>query len=100
MTTIKTTETRNRSHAKRRSSKPARPLSDYPELMPVTEAATYLRIATSTAYVLANLHLDGTSQDCMPAVRVGGCIRVVSARLSAVFGSGEQDAGSSRESGR
>ena len=55
--------------------------------MTVTEAAAYLRIATSTAYVLANLHLDGTGQQCMPAVRVGGCIRIIRHRLASNLGS-------------
>jgi len=59
--------------------------------MTVAEAATYLRIATSTAYVLANLHLDGTDQECMPAVRVGGCIRIVRHKLAAILGSEEHD---------
>ena len=91
MTTTKTIETCDRSLMKRRPRQTARPLSDYPELMTVGEAATYLRIATSTAYVLANYHLDGTSQECMPAVRVGGCIRIIRHKLASSLGNSEQD---------
>ncbi len=68
-----------RDHRQRRRS---RPLGDYAELMTIAEAAVYLRVATSTTYVLANLHLEGTSQDCMPAIRVGSCIRIIRDRLA------------------
>lgn len=67
---------------RQRTQNATRPLSDYPELMTVAEAAGYLRIATSTAYTLAKLHLAGHPQACMPAMRVGGCIRIVRAQLA------------------
>jgi hypothetical protein len=72
----------HRTRRDHRHRQRARPLGEYPELMTVAEAAAYLRVATSTAYVLANLHLQGTGQDCMPAIRVGGCIRIIRDRLA------------------
>jgi len=86
MTTTPTPNTCDLSLAKRRPRLATRPLSDYPELMTVAEAAGFLRIATSTAYTLANLHLEGIGQDCMPAIRVGGRIRIVRAQLATIFG--------------
>lgn len=76
---------------KRRPRQAAQRLADYPELMTVAEAATYLRVTTSTAQMLANQHLDGVGQDCMPAIRVGNSIRIIRDRLANNIQAAEQD---------
>ncbi len=56
-----------------------RPLAEYPELMTVAEAAEYLRIATSTAYLLTK---PGDHPRRLPAVKVGGRTFVVRKHLA------------------
>ena len=56
-----------------------KPLNDYPELMTVVEAAEYLRIATSTAYLLTK---PGLHPRRLPAVKVGGRTFVIRDRLA------------------
>ncbi len=82
MTTTPSPDSCDRSLAKRRPRLAARPLSDYPELMTIAEAATYLRVKTSTVSLLARLHLGGLGQDCLPAVRIGNEIRISRDRLA------------------
>ncbi len=53
-------------------------LSDYPELMTVAEAAEYLRVATSTAYLLTR----SGAERRLPAVKVGGRTFVLRYRLT------------------
>ena len=75
------------SCTRRRQRTPARrhSLDSYPQLMTVAEAASYLRIAPSTAYLLANLHLNGHPQAHMPALRVGGRIRILRSALASAL---------------
>ncbi len=56
-----------------------KPLTEYPELMTVVEAAEYLRIATSTAYLLTNSCAPPSRR--LPAVKVGGRTFVLRDRL-------------------
>jgi excisionase family DNA binding protein len=51
--------------------------------MTIAEAATYLRVGTSTVSLLAQLHLEGFGRDHMPAIRVGNEIRIIRDRLAA-----------------
>ena len=56
-----------------------KPLADYPELMTVAEVARYLRIATSTAYLLTR---PGPHPRRLPAVKVGGRTFILRDRLA------------------
>jgi hypothetical protein len=56
-----------------------RSLHDYPELMTVAETAEYLRIATSTCYLLTKPSTRRTPT--LPAVKVGGRTFVLRDRL-------------------
>jgi len=53
-------------------------LTEYPELMTVAEVAEYLRVATSTAYLLTH----PGAQRRLPAVKVGGRTFILRDRLT------------------
>lgn len=55
-----------------------KPLTDYPELMTVAEVARYLRIATSTAYLLT----QPGAERRLPAVKVAGRTFILRDRLT------------------
>lgn len=55
-----------------------KPLADYPELMTVAETAEYLRVATSTAYLLTQPGVERR----LPAVKVGGRTFILRDRLT------------------
>lgn len=57
-----------------------KPLAEYPELMTVVEAAEYLRIAISTAYL--RTHACAPPGRRLPAVKVGGRTFVLRDRLA------------------
>ena len=59
---------------------PRKSLHDYPELMTVAETAEYLRIATSTCYLLTKA--AGRRTRSLPAVKVGGRTFVLRDRLA------------------
>ncbi len=55
-----------------------KPLTDYPELMTVAEAAEYLRVTTSTTYLLT----QPGAERRLPAVKVGGRTFILRDRLT------------------
>ncbi len=55
-----------------------KPLTEYPELMTVAEVAEYLRVATSTAYLLT----QPGAERRLPAVKVGGRTFILRDRLT------------------
>ena len=54
---------------------PNRSLDGLPEMLTVPEAARVLRIGRTLAYQLASRYLAG-EPDGLPAIRLGGCLRV------------------------
>ncbi len=54
---------------------------DIPDFLTLEEAARILRIGRTTAYLQANLWLDTNGREGMPAIKVGGLIRVPRAQF-------------------
>ena len=61
-------------------------MSEIPDLLTVTEAARVLRISRTTAYRLVRLYFATGGREGIPAVRVGGQLRVPRAELEKLIG--------------
>jgi excisionase family DNA binding protein len=61
-------------------------VSEIPDLLTVSEAARILRISRTTAYRLVRLYLATGGREGIPAVRVGGQLRVPRVELEKLIG--------------
>jgi len=61
-----------------------RPLSEYPDLLTVEEAADYLRISRALGYQLARQYRLSDGAAGLPVVQLGRCLRVPRDELALV----------------